>query len=189
MRPIEIDVLSTTEAVAEATSLTRRTHYWLRTVLATGYRLYLLVPGVYLGWLGLRGLVPYTSKATRDWFYAFICAMLAMIPVFLAALIVRDLRSQPHSRQETSGRVRFTFTDDGISGADDSGFTFSDRWTQYEGFHIGQQVIVCPRIGSSAYLRIPTEGLPVSRREEIRSLLAMHLAELSAETLRSRTES
>lgn len=189
MRPIEIDVLATKQAAVEAASLTRRRHYWLRTVLGAGYRLYLLIPGVYLGWLGLRGLVLYTSKATRDWLYALMSAALAMIPVFLAALIVRDVRRQLYSGQATDGRVKLTFTDDGVSGDDNGGFTFSDPWTRYEGFHVGQHVIVCPRIGSPVYLRIPTEGLPVRRQEEIRSLLSRHLPELSGEALRSRTES
>lgn len=189
MKPLEIDVLSTTQTVDEAALLTRRKHYWLRTVLGAGYHLYLLVPGVYMGWLGLRGLVFYASKPTRDWFYVFICAVLAMIPVLLAALIVRDVKRHLHSRKATEGRMKFTFTDEGVSGADNEGFTFSDPWTRYEGFHVGQHVIVCPRIGSPAYLRIPTEGLPVPRQEELRSLLSKHLRELSGEALRSRNES
>lgn len=189
MRPIEIQVSSTKQTAAEAAHLTRRHHYWLRTVLGAGYRLYLLVPAIYLGWIGLRGLLFHSSEAPQRWPYVFVCGVLAMIPVFLAALIVRDVRSQLRSRQTIEGRVRFTFTDDGIAGVDDLGFTFSDRWTQYEGFHLGQHVIVCPRRGSPAYLRIPIDGLPFQQRDEIRSLLSKHLTELNGHALRSRAES
>lgn len=189
MMPIEVEVSSTKQSAVEAAVLTRRRHYWLRTIFGTGYRLYLLVPGVYLGWLGLRGLAFYASGPTRDLPYAVMCAGLATVPILLAALIARNVRSELRSRKGTYGRVRFTFTDDGISGADDQGFSFADAWAQYEGFHVGHHVIVCPRVGSPAYLRIPTEGLPLSRREEIRSLLLRHLAELSTETLRLRAQS
>jgi hypothetical protein len=186
MTPVEIEVSSTRQSVAEAVVLTRRRYYWLRTMFGASYHVYLLIPGFYLGWLGLRGFLFYTSGPTRDWPYAFICAGLAAIPLVLGALIARDVRNELRSRSVTYGQVKFTFTDDGISGADDTGFTFADRWAKYDGFHVGRYVIVCSRVDSPAHLRIPTQDLPASRRDEIRSLLSSHLAELSREALRSR---
>jgi hypothetical protein len=140
-----------------------------------------------LGWLGLRGFISYSS--VRNWPYALICASLAMIPVVLAALIVRDVRNEIRSQKARYGRVSFTFTEEGVSGADAAGFAFTDSWSWYDGFYVGRTVIVCPRVGSPMSLRIPTEDLPASRREEVRSLLSRHLSELSREALRARTES
>jgi len=184
VKPVEINVLVSGEAVGEAASLTRRRHYWLRTILGAGYHVYLFVPGLYMGWLGARGWLLYTAKATRNWPYAFICAALVLIPVFLAACVVRDLRNHLRSKQVLGGRVTLTFTDDGVSGTDDRGFTFSEPWTAYKGFHAGGQVIVCPRIGSLNYLRIPIDSLSPLLRKEICSLLSRHLAELTREALR-----
>jgi hypothetical protein len=105
----------------------------------------------------------------------------------LAALIARDVRSEIRSRKATYGRVRFKFSDDGISGADTEGSVFADEWARYAGFYVGRYVIVCPRIGSPVYLRIPIAGLVASPRREVEMLLSKHLPELSRDALHSDT--
>lgn len=183
MARIEIEVTSTKRSVTEAVALTRRRLYWLRTVLGTSYHIYLLVPGAYLGWLGLRGLISYTSRPTRNWPSALMCTLLAMIPVVLAVIIGRDIRDEVRARRAKHGPVTFMFTEEGISGVDVQGFAFTDMWVRYAGFHVGQYVIVCPKVDSRVHLRIPTEGLPDSERQEVCSLLSRHISELSKEDL------
>jgi hypothetical protein len=108
-----------------------------------------------------------------------------LIPLVLSALFTRAARDDIRSRRATYGPMKFTFTEDGISGgADAEGFTFAHGWAQYRGFYVGRSVIVCPRIASLVYLRIPTEGLPTSQKEEILSILSRHLSELSRDALR-----
>jgi hypothetical protein len=137
------------ETILLAKDYTRREHH-----------AYLLVPVVYLGWVGIRGLAFYT----RNWTDALTCADLATTPFALAALIARDVRSEIRSRKATYGRVRFKFSNDGIAGGEPEGFVFADEWARYAGFYVGRYVIVCPRIGSPMYLRIPIAGLVASQR-------------------------
>lgn len=173
MTPIELELLSTRQSVAEADVLTRRRNYWLRTVLSSIIPVYIVVPSAFLGWFGLRGLIPYIRE--RNWLGALLCAGLAAIPPVLAVLIAREARSQLRSKRARYRRVRFALTEDGISGTDAAEFSFADAWDRYAGFHIGRYVIVCPRVGSPVYLGIPTEGLSAAQREEIRALLSRHL--------------
>ena len=107
----------------------------------------------------------------------------------LRCLIVKDVRGEIRSRRATYGPVKLTLTEDGISASDADGSAYTEVWRQFAGFHVGRYVIVCPKVGSPVYLRISTEGLSDSLRQEIRSALSSHLVELGREDLRSHVNS
>lgn len=75
-------------------------------------------------------------------------------------------------------------SEQGITGCDDSGVLFRDPWCVYSGFYAGEVVIVCPKVNQKVYLRIPTESLAQSVRQEVAVLLSQFLPVLTLDTVR-----
>jgi hypothetical protein len=189
MSAIQIEVSNTERSLDEAAKLTRRRYFWCRTILSGTYHTYLLVPGIVAGWIGARGLIEYYYQSEKDRRQLSILFCLAMVaaPFALAAFILMDVRRERRVKRAMYGPIQFTFTDEGISGIDADGFTFSDSWSCYLGFHAGSSVIVCPKKNSDAYLRIPSESLQAGQLRQLLVLLVEHLPNLSFAALRARS--
>jgi hypothetical protein len=184
---MEIEVTNTSDSTEEAARLTRRRYCWLRTVFASAYHGYLLVPGVVIGWFGARGLLQCAFGSERDQtpLHVLVAAGAAAVPFMIAGLIARDIRRERRAKQATCGSLKFLLTEEGVSGIDLSGGTSADHWSCFAGFHMAHRVIVLPKKASYVYLRIPIEALPVERQQEVRALLLRHLPELSRQGLRA----
>jgi hypothetical protein len=178
---VDVEEWSTRESIDEASSLTRRRHYGLRTVLRTAYRTYLLVPGAIIGWFGIRGVVGYVISAGRGLtpLIGIVTACCAAVPCVLAGLLIRGVRQERRAAQAMCGAVRFTLTDKGVNRTGPGSRSLLDPWSIYSGFHVGRHVILLPVHGSSAYLRIPIGAASQGRLQEIRAVLSAHLPELT----------
>ena len=108
---------------------------------------------------------------------------LAIIQFVIVLLIVRDVRRGRRAKQALEGQLRFSLTEDGVSGTDPEGGTFSDAWSCYTGFHMASRVIVMPKQNPYVYLRIPIETLSESERQEVCLALSNHLPALSSAAL------
>jgi hypothetical protein len=185
--PMEIEVSNTIDSTGEAARLTRRRYYWLRIILSSAYHGYLLVPGAVIGWFGVRGLLicALGPERERTPLHVLVAAGAAAVPLIIAGLIGGDIRRERRAKQAMCGPLKFLLTEEGVSGIDLRGGTFTDAWSSLAGFHIAHRVIVLPKKASYVYMRIPIESLPVVRQQAVRALLLRHLPELSREGLRT----
>ncbi len=136
----------------------------------------------------------YTPDPSHGWepFNIGVCAGVALFPFACAAWVIYsvklDREQERRPLQPTCGSSKFRIDDEAISGVHPEGAHFSHPWSSFLGFYAGRNVFIAPmQLSPDAPGRpmqiIPTVNLSENQVQEIRSLLARHLPEMSKKSL------